>query len=60
LAADPDREVRITHTTHIKEHPTVHELVLRLARDNPRWGYLRIVGEVKGLGFALAASTVRM
>jgi hypothetical protein len=34
-------------------------LVLRLARDNPRWGYLRIVGEMKGLGFAVSATTVR-
>jgi transposase InsO family protein len=37
----------------------LHDLVLRLARENPRWGYHRIVGELKGLGFVLSATTVR-
>jgi hypothetical protein len=34
-------------------------LVLRLARENPRWGYPWIVGELKGLGIAISATTVR-
>ena len=34
-------------------------LVVRLARDNPRWGYQRLVGELKGLGISLSATTVR-
>jgi transposase InsO family protein len=34
-------------------------LVLRLARENPRWGYLRIVGECGKLGVAVSATTVR-
>jgi transposase InsO family protein len=37
----------------------LRELVLRLARENPRWGYQRIVGELNGLGYPVSASLVR-
>jgi putative transposase len=37
----------------------VEQLVLRFARENPSWGYKRVVGELAGLGFAVSASSVR-
>jgi len=38
---------------------SLRELILRLARENPHWGYKRIVGEVKGLGISVSATSVR-
>ena len=53
------------HWTHPRRAPgrprtaqSVRALVLKMARDNPGWGYRRIHGELVGLGRKLAPSTV--
>ena len=38
---------------------SVRELILRLARENTAWGYVRIVGELRKLGIDVSATLVR-
>jgi transposase InsO family protein len=38
--------------------PTIQALILRLAAENPTWGYRRIAGEIAGLGRKVSPATV--
>lgn len=42
-----------------RRHRQIREVIYRLARENPRWGYRRVHGELLALGYRLGESTVR-
>jgi transposase InsO family protein len=42
-----------------RKAPDIAELVQRMARENPRWGYTRIVGAMKNLGHEVGRNTVK-
>src|SRR3977135_736150 len=61
-----DRHLVARHCTYPrnrKQRPgrdtKVIDTVLRLGRENPRWGYLRIKGECAKLGLVVSATSVR-
>jgi putative transposase len=60
------RRLVARHWTHPPRRPGrppidvhVRELILRFARENNSWGYLRIVGELRRLGVEVSATLVR-
>jgi hypothetical protein len=53
-----DREAEILVLRH-QVDPQVQELVIRMAKENPRWGYMRIQGECLKLGIRVGASTIK-
>jgi putative transposase len=51
--------VKAPHTGRPRLSAEIRELVLRLARENPRWGHRRICGELAKLGLQASPTSVR-
>jgi hypothetical protein len=51
----PPKEPRVGRPSLMN---AIREHILRMAKDNAHWGYVRIQGELKKLGHEVAASTI--
>jgi putative transposase len=54
--------VDLSPPAHRREAPIadgVRDLILRMGKDNPRWGCVRIKGELAKLGIRVSASAIR-
>jgi hypothetical protein len=62
-----DRELDRRKWTYLHKHKggrspidqELEKLILRLAKENPRWGYGKIEGELLKLGFKVSRTTIR-
>jgi hypothetical protein len=50
------REAPASRVPHY--HPSIKRLILRVGRENARWRYLRIRGELPKLGIDVSATTI--
>jgi len=54
----PEEKARLPAARSPSARSSIKHLILRLGRENPRWGYLRIRGELLKLGIDVSATTI--